>query len=257
MGEPKLTIAISTGCNEALRKRLMESIESQKTSFSVQVLSAAPTASAPGPFKDNLARVRNRMYAEARGRWVYFLDEDTELPSPYFLERLVERLEREGGAVGGGYAGGGGLWQAAYNALTSYWLDLHARQGQSLPVAGNFAMPRMPGTGIGFPFSLQVPFGGEEIELRRALLRVGMKFTLAPELAVLHNSSKTGRRFFERAWTHGSSPRMPARNGMAFRTLLRSFAGIDSFRIRTLMVAYLATVVTARIAWHILPRKMA
>lgn len=246
-----LTIAISTGCNEALRERLMNSIERQRTSFPVQVLSAAPTAA------DNLARIRNRMYAQARGRWVYFLDEDTELPSEDFLERLVAALERSSGAIGGGYLGGGGLWQTAYNALTSYWLDLHARQGQSLPVAGNFAMPRVPGTGAGFPFALAVPFGGEEIELRKALLAVGMKFTLVSEFAVLHNSSKTGRGFFGRAWIHGHAPRMPAKNRMAFRTLLHSFEGIDSFRIRSLMVAYLATVVAARLAWHILPKKMA
>ncbi len=250
MGEFRLTVAVSSGVNEALCRRLVESVDRQSIRDSVQLLIAAPGPDA------NLARARNRMYAAARAPWVYFLDEDCELPDDGFLERLVTRLESVGGAVGGGYLLGGGLWQSAYNALTSYWLDLHARQGQGLPVAGNFAMPRLPGTGDGFPFALSAPFGGEEILLREALLAVDIPFALVPEFSVRHNSSKSGAGFFRRAWTHGSSPRMPTRKRAALRGLRDSFARIADVRVRALMIAYLMTVVTARVAWALAPKKI-
>jgi hypothetical protein len=247
MNDYLLTIAISTGQNDGLLRRLLESLRRQTVSGGVQILMAAPSAG------ENLARVRNRMYQEARAPFVYFLDEDCEPPDEHWLERVLAELKT--GAVGGSYLAGGGAWQTAYNALTSFWLDLHAHQGQSLPVAGNFGMPKIPGTGEGFPFALSVPFGGEEIRLRQALLAVGVEFSLKPSLSVLHNSSKTGATFFKRAWTHGSAPRMPAKTGAALSGLRRAFARVVDPRIRALMIAYLMTVVTARMAWHVLPKK--
>lgn len=251
MSDYVLTVAISAGVNESLCQRLLRSIEKQTLYGKLQIL-----ISPSGP-KETLPQRRNALYAQARAPWVYFIDEDCELPEKEFLERLVARLEREGGAVGGAYLAEGGLWQKTYNALTTFWLQLHAGLDQSVPVAGNFAMPRLKGTGPAFPFSLTVPFGGEEIELRQNLLNAGISFVLAPEAAVVHNSAKTGSGFFRRAWLHGSSPRLPSKGGHALRGLWQTWDDVRDVRVRALMVAYLITVVTARFAWLVLQKKTA
>lgn len=258
MSNPVLTVAISAGVDDSLCQRLLHSLEKQSVYKKLQILIS------PGGPRENLPQRRNALYAQARAPWVYFIDEDCELPDGLFLERLLARLECRceglaGGvsvAIGGGYLAEGGLWQKTYNALSTFWLELHARQDQSVPVAGNFAMPRFEGAGPAFPFSLNVPFGGEEIELRKNLLSAGISFALVPELAVVHNSAKTGSGFFRRAWLHGSSPRLPSKRRTALSELWQTWENVRDLRVRALMVAYLATVVTARLTWFLLPKKM-
>lgn len=254
MSNPILTVAISAGVNDDLCQRLLLSLEKQSVYEKLQVLIS------PGGPRENLPQRRNALYAQARAPWVYFIDEDCELPDSLFVERLLVQLESRsvGGnnmAIGGGYLADGGLWQKTYNALSTFWLELHARQDQSVPVAGNFAMPRFEGMGSAFPFSLNVPFGGEEIQLRQNLLSAGISFALVPELAVVHNSAKSGSGFFRRAWLHGSSPRLPSKRRTALSELWQTWENVRDLRVRALMVAYLATVVTARLTWFLLPKK--
>ena len=118
-------------------------------------------------------------------------------------------------------------------------------------------MPRLMGTGPAFPFSLTVPFGGEEIQLRQNVLAAGISFVLASEFAVVHNSAKNGSGFFRRAWLHGSSPRLPSRGGNAIRGLWQTWDEVRDLRVRALMVAYLVTVVTARFTCLVLQKKTA
>jgi len=235
-----LTVAISAGNRPDLRERLLTSLRSQASPWDeVEILVGHPT------LNENLSQVRNRLYREAGGRWVYFVDEDCELPDFNYLTRLVEQSESKGGSVGGFYLGGENIWQKAYNALANFWLGLHHEQGQGLPVAGNFALPKHIQIPAEFPFG-KTAFGGEEVHLKKRLDDLGIRFHLLPELSVRHNGKKAMRGFYSRAWRHGQGPRQTVKHRRAAVSFFKAATRSNGLIIPVLMISYMFIVWLAR-----------
>ncbi|HMN69227.1 MAG TPA: glycosyltransferase family A protein [Bdellovibrionales bacterium] len=237
-----MSILISSHGRKPLLARLQQSLQAQ--TFADYEILIGETQHGR-----SLAVVRNELYRRARGRWVYFLDEDCVLPDPEFLARMSANLKSER-AFGGGYIGRGlSIWQKSYNALVNYWLHLHARRGQALPVAGNFLMPRLGEEfGEDFPFSRAHSFGGEEVSLRLNLLTRGIGFDLREDFSVVHDGGKRAVDFFRGAWRHGQADHQPVRAGFALTHFFSNFRG-GGVRATSLMLAYLSLVWMSRQLW--------
>ncbi len=161
----------------------------------------------------NLSELRNRLYHEARGSMVYFLDEDCELPDgflAYFAQSM--RFTRGTSAYAGFYRSpeNSGVLRRAYNSMANLWLKAHLNAPQPLALAGNILLPKMAFAGRSFPFSLQHFFGGEELDLCENLRRHGIRIQHLPELFVYHHCGHSLLAFFQRARLHGRSPSRPA-----------------------------------------------
>lgn len=239
---PSLTFAISSSESSTTLSRLLASIAGQTYSENVSVLIARRR---PG---ENLSSLRNRLYLQSTSSWVYFVDDDCELPDSQFLERLLRYLEQPGipDCLGGRYLGGRGLWQRAYNRLANAWLETHSAAGHGLPIAGNFALAKISGADLEFPFCSHSPFGGEELALAKNLQSRNLTFSLSPHLSLVHDSSRSARVFFQRAWQHGRAPHLRLRPFQGLRAFLKPIIETRDVCLCLCMFAYMTTVIISR-----------
>ena len=243
MRNPALTIAISRAGDHNRYKPLLNSIDQQVFDQRFEVLEAGPCE------LSKVGAMRNELYFKAQGSVVFFIDEDCVLPDPYFLKRLCEVIGISKSAVGGAYKGGVSIWQRSYNLLVKIWLELHDGIGNSVPVAGNFAvMKKYISSSKAFPFSDHAGFGGEEISLKQNFVLEGFEFKYCPDLAVEHYPDMSMTRFFSRAWLHGRSPRMPGNFGSG-ASLLAGLVKRNFFEPQALALvfSYLLVVQVARL----------
>ncbi len=236
-----LSFAISSGCRPDLRSRLVNSIKQQDYGGRIEILigQAVPV--------DQLSTERNRLYRLARSPWVYFMDEDCELPDVQFVTRLFYLLKDSQSGWGGGYLDRGlSSWSKSYNALVNFWLTLHHKNGQPLPVAGNVLLPKILDVGDDFPFCQASPFGGEEIALCRNMAARSIPFSFNYELSVVHNVRKSRADFFSRAWQHGRAERQKISLSKAFTHLVHEIHHQYGWTTGLRMFLYLGLVWTAR-----------
>lgn len=113
---PKISIIVPTKNNVALLKRCVESIEKESTYGNYEVLIVDNDSSDPDtlkylnatshrvlPFREefNYSRINNFAVSHAGGEYVLFLNDDTEVVSPGWLEAMLQHAQRpEVGAVG-------------------------------------------------------------------------------------------------------------------------------------------------------------
>jgi glycosyltransferase involved in cell wall biosynthesis len=141
--------------------------DNASTDATAAIAAAAGARVVPEPVH-RIARVRNAGAAEARGRWLVFVDADTEVP-PGTLRAALARLDA------GTHAGGGSVLEMP--ATGSRSADLVVRTWNRLSrrfqlAAGSFVWVRREAFEAvgGFPESV---YAGEEIGFARAVRRWG------------------------------------------------------------------------------------
>lgn len=148
---------------------------------------------------------RNQGFAMARGKWVYFLDQDTCLERTdlfQFARRLLEldELAQPPWLASGFYLSQrqASFWGRRYNWLTNQWLR-HSAEGTRF-LAGNVLFLKehfVPG-----PYVDRLTDGGEEIELSGRIVKQGGSIVLTSDLSVVHCSRHTFLSFLSRLRTH-------------------------------------------------------
>lgn len=194
----QLTFAIACGGRADLRARLASSLAASSFPFTTEILYGERSDHSVG-------QLRNRLYRQARGRYVYFLDEDCEWPGEFPINKL-ETWMKTGEAFSGPYRNGPmcTFFGRAYNFMTHTWLRVHALLKAPVPVAGNALIPKI--STLSEPYPGNANFGGEEHALVRSLADSGIVLHYREEMAVGHNALHSPTLFFARAWLHGRSP---------------------------------------------------
>src|SRR6185312_3053198 len=150
------------------------------------------------PTRDEpVCALRNRLYSQARGRYVYFLDEDCEWPAAK-LSRALPDLMASGDAFSGPYSDGPAsrLFGRIYNRMTHAWAFTHARLGSPVPLAGNCLIPKI--AGLDSPYGQFARFGGEEVALQSWLRRSGIALHYRESLRINHNAQHSAWTFLAR-----------------------------------------------------------
>lgn len=257
----EVSFAISAGGDNAHLGRLLGSLAKQPWALRFEILigSENPAEHAHEVLqnaalsvrwfqvRDGLSSLRNRLYSEARGRFVYFIDEDCYLPEG-FTENLAALLHENPEIAMAGFYRSPAHWhvfQRAYNSLSNMWLKVHAQARPPLSLAGNVVVPKLM-SGRSFPFSTIDHFGGEEIAFAENLQRRGLQVRLFAELSIFHNCSGSPRRFFKRAWLHGCSAYQPVSIGRSLGVVSRHFLQEKSLALPVLVFSYMMTVWLAR-----------
>jgi hypothetical protein len=195
----QLSFAIAGGSRPILRQRLVQSLERAGFAFQFEILFAEASTGEP------VCALRNRLYRQARGRYVYFLDEDCEWPVAKPTHALPE-LMASGDAFTGPYGDGSSsrLFGRIYNRMTHTWVSTHARLGSPVPLAGNCLIPKSGG--LDSPYGQFARFGGEEVALQSWLRSSGITLHYRESLRIDHNAQHSALSFLSRAWLHGRSP---------------------------------------------------
>ena len=231
----QLTFAIACGGRTDLRDRLKLSLATARFPFTTEVLYGARVDQAVG-------QLRNQLYQQARGRYVYFLDEDCEWPSTFPIDQL-EIWMKSGEAFSGPYHNGRlcTFFGRAYNFMTHTWLRVHAHLNAPVPVAGNALIPKT--ASLLEPYPGAAIFGGEEQALIDSLKRSGIQLHYREDLAVEHNARHSLPLFFSRAWLHG---RAPAPGKM--RLSLKAYQALPSLNplMMLALAAFYLTQISAR-----------
>jgi glycosyltransferase involved in cell wall biosynthesis len=165
--------------------------------------------------KIGVNRARHFGALRSEGEFLFFLDDDCELPREDFLFDLLLKISNleKNSAIGGGYAcREGGVFSRGYNSLVSAWIlsgvcekngaeKKHLLQAENL-VGGNFCIPRE----VYFqnPLDQSIVFGGDETDFFRKLRSVGVQIYYSETLLVYHNNRESLEKLIRRAWAHGS-----------------------------------------------------
>lgn len=265
---PDLTFAISSQGTHSHLQRLLLSLQGQRASdlnFEVLVGSAVDLNFGQDPFREsaaglrikpvkvragNLSVLRNKLYAEASGRMVYFLDEDCALPEDFVFSLRHLLTGDESKAYGGYYNSppGSMAQRQAYNSLANLWLKTHESSPQPLALAGNVLMPKLKNSPPTFPFLLSQHFGGEEIGFCENLHRHGIRIFHREHLGVWHHCEHSLVRFFSRARLHGKSAYRPSRGKISAAAIWAHLRLERGPYVLFLIFCYMITVRTSR-AW--------
>ena len=193
-----VSFAIACGGRVGLRERLTHSLAAARFPFQIEILQEECGGGSAG-------EMRNRLFARARGKYVYFLDEDCVWPVDFPLADMQAWIA-SGNAFSGPYLNTPmcTFFGRAYNFMTHAWMRKHAAAGRPVPVAGNVFLPRSER--LLQPYGEGTAFGGEEAALVCRLSQAGIELRFLEEMAVGHNALHSPARFFARAWRHGRSP---------------------------------------------------
>jgi len=148
---------------------------------------------------------RNLGFLHARGKWIYFVDQDIRFPKVRLaaLAQILGQLPSQSAAycmMSGPYLSPRrcGFWGRFYNWQGNLWLE-NSRTGARV-LAGNLLMRKS--------FFIEPPFpedllnGGEEIFLCQKALNLGGGVVQRRELAVLHLAEHDFWRFCSRLFGH-------------------------------------------------------
>lgn len=156
----------------------------------------------------NLAR--NRGARESQGQNLFFLDDDLEFPSIFFLKRLLDWIDLQDAgsewAVGGIYSLGrhSRAGRAYYKLSRRFW---SSRTKDTFLLAGFMILPRELFFEIGgFPQSRA--WGGSELMINDELKRRGVKVTRDDRLHLIHHLPISYRELIRKGLKQGEGARL-------------------------------------------------
>ncbi len=216
-----LSIVIPTHRRVPQLLRLLKSIESQVGIQDLQLLVVSNfaddqlqkslrdfrTTIAPQLLVANRAGVnasRNLGWNHAKGSVLLFLDDDCELHTTDFLQRVQQAHQEfpELQVIGGSYASEpeSSFEDRAYNLLSNVWCESHQyvlEQNWAL-LGGNMSF-KASVRELGLQFNEDILYGGSETELHVRMFERGICMQYFPHLTVLHRPRVTTQKIFEKA----------------------------------------------------------
>jgi glycosyltransferase involved in cell wall biosynthesis len=144
-------------------------------------------------------QLRNLAAGSAQGDYLYFLDDDCELPEEGFLRRVLNLLENRPAVLGGPYlTKAGSDWKVeAYNRFSNLWGQIE----EVNLLGGNVCYPREIFNA--HAFEDRIVSGGDESEFHRRIIGAGVQFQFREELGVFHNAEDGCGSLLARAWRQG------------------------------------------------------
>mgnify|MGYP003393697620 CR=1 FL=1 len=156
----------------------------------------------------NLAR--NAGLARATGQWIYFIDDDCQIPEAWSLHSFRE-LSRRNPNV----SGFGGYYQAClrapfsaryYNSMCNLWLrSFQEASGRSLRLLGGNSIYRASLFSGDCKFRQEIVYGGSESELQARMVERGATFLLSDQLNIIHSPDFGWWAIFQRAWAQSAN----------------------------------------------------
>ena len=155
------------------------------------------------------AAMRNRGGRAAKGRWLFFKDEDCRIPIEKIVE-LVVKIESQSlpfSCVGGRYQLlPSGYWMRVYHRIQRQWVhqglfDSSVKgliPGSHL-LGGALLVKKEAFDQVG-GFCEKIGWGGEERDFVRRLQEQGFKTAVSFSLSVVHENSMGFFGFLKRAW---------------------------------------------------------
>lgn len=135
---------------------------------------------------------------------VFFLDQDCEVPSTDFLQKIFDFFKDhpDTEALLGHYESPPSLNLVArtYNKICKLW---HLAEPQQNLLGGCFVL-RNPRLMPSYLWEASA-WGGEDAVLGKKLRALNYKMCSAPWFWVLHHDRGSLKKFFSRAWTHGKA----------------------------------------------------
>ena len=219
-GQPAVSIIIATRDRLTLLRQCIESIERRSTYPNYEIViadndSVEPATleyfattrhrvvKVPGPF--NFSRINNEGARAARGEFVVFLNNDTEVLSPGWLEELLQQAQRPGvGCVGAKllfpngrvqHAGvvlhDGSAFHLAYDmdgGSAMWWPWVELVRDTSGVTAACLMIHRQRFLDAG-GFDETFPVNYNDVELCVRLIRLGYRHVYTPYAALYHHES--------------------------------------------------------------------
>lgn len=149
-------------------------------------------------------RARNLGLVNARGKVLFFLDDDCRLLRRDHLSILIERFRDEADIDlrGGFYRDSleASPTARSYNAIVNAWLRGRSA-GKGPMVGGNFSV-RAPRIGAA-RFDEAITYGGSEVSFQETLVRDGVVAKLDLDMDVEHDCELTSYAFLRKAWLQG------------------------------------------------------
>lgn len=155
-------------------------------------------------------RARNKGAKIAEGRYLLFLDDDTELPDWDFLKRIRDRVvgHRTEVALGGFYLSpqGSSLPARVYNCAANLWMMKASKSPHRRPVmvGGCTLIDRQIFWGVG-GFEESQEGAAEELALSQRIQARGHKVVLSPQISVHHYFQGGWTRLYGNAFRHGQA----------------------------------------------------
>lgn len=137
--------------------------------------------------------------------WLFFADHDCEINSKtiQLIQNQITNQESKALVFAGTYLNppGAHILQRAHNFIANGWVEHSYSSVKLTPLllGGNFLVFSDKNIPVLTPHF----WGAEDKALSYQLRDLGFEFRFAPELQVVHRTSKTGSHFIKRAFLHG------------------------------------------------------
>ncbi|MBK8201951.1 MAG: glycosyltransferase [Bdellovibrionales bacterium] len=153
-------------------------------------------------------RARNLGISKAKGKFLFFLDDDCFANQTFYLKKGIELLRRwpEASAVGGPYSLGpkSSTIEQVYNSICRQWLENSVRKsGYTVNLVGGNMVFHATVFSSGLRFNESIVFGGAETELNSRLVQQGYRLKYDPNYSIEHRVHLTLRTFFSKAFWQG------------------------------------------------------
>ncbi len=221
-----LSIITPTIGNLSNLERLFASLRSQDVPHDIEVILSATNISKDDLFKklpslpknyvisiiessvSGIAVARNRALVSARGKYIFFLDDDCILPHTLYLNQALQRLlTSDKHAFAGSYIIDDptiSFSSAFYNYVSHLWLMSFFDAGQLRIILGGCAFfSKHILIDCAAYFEETSNKAAEEFAFCQNLIANGVPIEFVSELSVYHNPSCTVSTLLKKAWAHG------------------------------------------------------
>jgi hypothetical protein len=151
---------------------------------------------------------RESQVINSTAEWVFFMDEDCEIPGKIFFEKIKKlTLKKSKFSIYGGLyldQPGSTYRSRAYNRLCNLWVLKACHADMALNLLGGSLLVHAPSVKSDLKNS-PIAWGGEDTFLLRKLQEAGHLCSLEKDLSLIHNPPSTSFfQFVRRAFLHGS-----------------------------------------------------